>query len=174
LPEFEQLDVPIRIGVVSDTHLVNPERGIPDRVLDLLQGCDLILHAGDINRLWVLDELRQVAPVHAVVGNNDAPELQESLPVERYYKIGPHRIGLLHGHALEGRRPATARNVALDRMRGVVDCVIYGHSHKPEIEHREGMLMINPGSPTQPRWAPAATIAILDVGDLIGARLIEV
>jgi uncharacterized protein len=174
LPEFEQLDVPIRIGVVSDTHLVNPARGIPDRVFDLLRGSDLILHAGDINRLWVLDELRHVAPVHAVAGNNDDPELQELLPMERYYQIGPHRIGLLHGHVLAGRKSATARNVALDRMRGVVDCVIYGHSHKPEIEHREGVLMINPGSPTQPRWAPAATLAILEVGVTIEARLIEV
>lgn len=174
MPEFEQIPTPIRIGVVSDTHLADPKRGMPRRVIEPLRGCDLIFHAGDVNHRWVLDALGEIAPVHAVYGNNDSFELRSSLPRERYYEIGPHRLGLIHGHVVPGSRHMTARSMALDRMRGVVDCVVYGHSHRPEIEQREGLLMVNPGSPTQPRWAPAATLAIIEVGMAIEARLIEV
>lgn len=168
------LTTPIRIGVVSDTHLVRPTRRLPAKVLAHLQECDVIFHAGDVCSEWVIETLSEIAPVHAVYGNNDSWELQERLPRERFYTAGAHRLALIHGHAIEGDKPMTARNVALDRMRGLVDCVIYGHSHRPEIDTREGLLMINPGSPTQPRWAPSATFAVVHIGESIEAQLIDV
>lgn len=174
MPAFERIEVPLRIGVVSDTHLVNPRRGLPPGLVEFLRDSDVIFHAGDVNHRWVLDALGEIAPVHAVHGNNDSYDLQRSLPTERYFDIGGHKLGLIHGHVAPGSRYMTARNVAQDRMRGVVDCVVYGHSHRPEVAHRAGLLMINPGSPTQPRWAPAATLAIVNVDDTIDARLIEI
>ncbi|HUG16282.1 MAG TPA: metallophosphoesterase family protein [Thermomicrobiales bacterium] len=174
MPEFERFDVPLRIGVVSDTHLINAERGISDRVLKLLDGCDLIFHAGDINRQWVLDALQTVAPVRAVYGNNDPIELQLRLAIDRYFQIGPHRMGLIHGHTATHAKRMTARQRAQEGMHGVVDCVVYGHSHQPEIETRDGLLMVNPGSPTAPRWAPFPTLAIIEIGETIDARLIVV
>ncbi len=173
MQEFEILQHPIRIGLVADTHRRNPARGLPQVLLDQFDGCDLIFHAGDITERWVLDELEQIAPVHAVIGNNDSFELLKALPEERHFMSGPHRIGLLHGYSDMAKRATTAKVWTLDRMSGVVDCAVYGHSHQPEIAERDGLLMVNPGSPTDHRWAKGPTCGILDVGEVIRARLIE-
>jgi putative phosphoesterase len=174
LPEFEPLPFPARIGLLADTHLTHPARGLPSAVLDAMATCDVVFHAGDVNRLWVLEALGRCAPVHAVYGNNDAVELLRSLPFERFFQSGPYRIGLIHGHADHAVRRVTARVFAEERMRGVVDCVVYGHSHRPEVAERGGMLMVNPGSPTQPRWAPSATYGLLEVSDTMRAKLVHV
>jgi putative phosphoesterase len=173
LPEFEALENPIRIGLVADTHRRNEQRGLPDRLLIGLASCDLIFHAGDISEKWVLDSLEAVAPVRAVVGNNDSFELLKRLPEERYFVSGSHRIGLLHGFSDGAKRSRTARQWTIERMRGVVDCAVYGHSHQPEIVERDGLLMVNPGSPTDFRWAKGPTYGILEIGEAIRARLIE-
>lgn len=163
----------MRIGLVADTHLVRP-RPLPGPLVDGLAECDLVFHAGDISRVWVLDRLAQIAPVFAVYGNNDDtdPELMRMLPFERYFRSGPHRIGLIHGHHHAGAARVTAREYVFDRMRGVVDWVVYGHSHRPMIEEREGLWMVNPGSPTQPRWAPHPTWGVLQVDGQINARVV--
>lgn len=171
MPEFELHRAPVRIGLVADTHLVNPQRALPAGLVAELERCDLIFHAGDISRAWVLEVLERIAPVRAVEGNNDHdPGLV--LPLERHFLIGPHRIGLIHGHDPAGRARMTAKVFAQERMRGIVDCVVYGHSHRPEVVERDGLLMVNPGSPTDPRWAPRPTFAIMEVADEIRARLI--
>jgi uncharacterized protein len=174
LPEFEILPSPIRIGLVSDTHLNDPRRGLPDAVLSAMSACDVIFHAGDVNRQWVLDALSTIAPVYAVRGNNDAADLQTTLPLERYFQVGAYRVGLIHGHNSGTPRPQTAKVFTFSRMTGVVDCVVYGHSHQPEIATRDGLLMINPGSPTQPRWAPAATYGVLDITETLVPRVMNV
>ena len=173
MPAFETLANPIRIGLVADTHRRNPRRGLPAALLDGLAGCDLIFHAGDISERWVLETLSEVAPVRAVVGNNDSFELVRELPEERFFVSGSHRIGLLHGYSDMATRAVTAKVWTLDRMRWLVDCAVYGHSHQPEITEREGMLMVNPGSPTDFRWAKGPTYGILEIGEVIRARLID-
>lgn len=169
MPEFEQFEIPMRIGIVSDTHRSsrNP-RALPKSLLDGLHGCDLIMHLGDVNAPWVLDVLGEIAPVLAVQGNNDEPQLLERLPWERFLEIGPHRVGMIHGH---GTR-FTARETTLKRMVGLVDCAVYGHSHIPEIVQRDGLLLVNPGSPTQKRYAPRHSYAMMDVGVQIDAELV--
>ncbi len=172
MPEFEVHRAPLRVGLVADTHLVKPTRSLPARLIEGLEGCDLILHAGDISRAWVLEALDRIAPVRAVEGNNDYdPDL--ALPLERFFLIGRRRIGLIHGHDPAGRPRVTAKLFAQERMRGIVDCVVYGHSHRPEIAERDGLLMVNPGSPTDPRWAPRPTYVVMEVRDTIQARLID-
>jgi uncharacterized protein len=169
LPEFEVFDVPLRIGLVSDTHLVNPKRGLPSGLLDGLQGCDLILHAGDIQRTWVLDALREVGPVRAVFGNNDA-ELIGVLPFTLFFQIGSHRIGLIHGWDPQGGGRVTAKVLAQREMHGLVDCVVYGHSHIPEVIERDGLLMVNPGSTMSRPWTPPPGYAIMEVNDSINVE----
>ena len=175
MPAFEVLPFPARIGLVADTHL-SRLRPLPTSLVEGLEGCDVIFHAGDIVQPWVLEMLGQIAPVRAVYGNNDerVPELVRELPFERYFQSGQHHIGLIHGHHHAVGTRSTARQYTLDRMRGLVDWAVYGHSHKPMIEERDGLWMINPGSPTQPRWAPNPTFGILEVADTIHGRILVV
>ncbi|CAN5634646.1 metallophosphoesterase family protein [soil metagenome] len=143
--------------------------GLPDVMLSGLEGCDLILHAGDLNSLDVLRRLGEVAPVVAVSGNNDEPEVLKHLPAERVFNAGRHTIGLMHGHL---PRP-TARQSAVQVMRGKVDCVVYGHSHIPDLSDEGGLLLVNPGSPTQRRSAPHRSYAIMMVDDEIAVEFFQ-
>lgn len=142
---------------------------MPDAMLGGLEGCDLILHAGDLNSLDVLRRLGEVAPVAAVSGNNDEPEVLECLPAERVFNAGRFTIGLMHGH-LPG---PTARQSAVRVMRGRVDCVIYGHSHMPDLADEGGLLLVNPGSPTQRRSAPHRSYAAMTVDDEITVEFFQ-
>ena len=171
MPEFEELPHPVRIGLVADTHRANPKYPLPKQLLEGLEFCDVIFHAGDIVAPWVLDVLREMAPVYAVRGNNDwRPELQ-NLPDTLHFRSGPFKIGLMHGDAEDFR--VTAREYTLRQMRGVVDCAVYGHSHRPEAKDYAGLLLVNPGSPTDPRWAPSRTFGILTIGATIEPRILE-
>jgi putative phosphoesterase len=139
-------------------------------LLDGLEGCDLILHLGDVNASWVLDRLGEIAPVLAVQGNTDEPELKRSRPLERILQVGRWKIGMLHGH---GPPRTTAKQVVRERLLGKVDCAVYGHSHQTDNSEFEGMLMVNPGSPTQPRWAPSRTYGIMRVDAEIEVAILD-
>ncbi len=145
-----RFEPPLTIGLVADTH-VRPRgaRRLPPEVPDLFlrSRVGLILHAGDASTVAVLRTLGQIAPVLAVVGNNDDPELVEALPETIEFGVGRFTFALLHGH--RGGRTARA---AARRYAGRVDCVVYGHSHIPRQEVEEGTLLFNPGSPTDRRW----------------------
>lgn len=168
MPEFETFDAPLTVGLVSDTHLHNQrQQRLPRRLLDGLAGCDLILHGGDVTERWVLDVLAELAPVRAVAGNGD--EALPELPLELLFAFGDFTVGLMHGHEGQG----IARDNAYTRMHGQVDCVVYGHSHRPEIATRFGLLMINPGSPTRRRWEPRHSYGILRVTDRLEPELID-
>ncbi len=120
-----------RIGLISDTHnLVRPE------ALQYLVGCDAIIHAGDICNQAVLDALAQIAPVTAVRGNNDIGEPVASLPTRAKLTIQQVTILVVHDIA----------DVGDDPRREGIDVVVTGHSHKPAISERDGVLFVNPGS----------------------------
>ena len=120
-----------RIGLISDTHnLVRPE------ALRHLEGCDAIVHAGDICEPSVLDVLREIAPLTAVRGNNDTGAWAAALPTHATLTVGSVTILVVHDIAEVGK------HVERDGIRVVVT----GHSHKPLIEDRGGMLFVNPGS----------------------------
>lgn len=155
--EFEP---PLTIGVLADTHIYpHGRRRLPPEVPDLFEraGVGLILHAGDINNRIVLDDLERIAPVLAVVGNNDSADLADRLPERIEFMVGRFRFLLIHGH--QGR---TARAVART-FAGRVDCVIYGHSHIPKIEVQNGTTLFNPGSPTDRRWQPHFGVGLIRV-----------
>ena len=120
-----------RIGLISDTHnLVRPE------ALQYLAGCDAIIHAGDICNQAVLDALAQIAPITAVRGNNDIDDPVASLPTHVKLTVQQVTILVVHDIADVGDNP---------RSEGI-DVVVTGHSHKPAISERDGVLYVNPGS----------------------------
>lgn len=119
---------PLRIGLVSDTHdLLRPE------VLAWLRGSDHIVHAGDICGDAVLAALRELAPLTAVRGNNDRGAWAQALPVASTVRFGTIGVHVVHDRK-ELQLPAGVR------------VVVTGHSHKPLVEEREGVLYVNPGS----------------------------
>lgn len=150
----------MRIGVISDTHIPSRAPGIPAAVLDLFSRVDLILHAGDVSVRAALAELAQVAPVEAVAGNVDDADLVATLPEAFRRELGGVEIGMIHNSgATEGRRSRMQRRFPGCRV------VVFGHSHQPVVEDRDGLLLLNPGSACDPRRAKVPSVAILQVGD---------
>lgn len=143
-------DEPCRIGVIADTHIyTGGRRTIPAGVIRLFERAkpDLLVHLGDANTRHVLEELAEIAPLIAVPGNNDDPELHYMLTETTRFQVGERTFGVLHGHG--GR---TARMEATRRFVGKVDCVLFGHSHQPLIDQVDDTILFNPGSATDRRW----------------------
>ena len=148
-----------RIGVISDTHgLLRPE------AVAALAGVSHIVHAGDVGTPEVLEELRKIAPVTAVRGNNDRGPWAQQLAVSESLRVAGHVIYVLHDIA-ELEIDAAAKGYA---------AVITGHSHKPVIEKRGGVLFLNPGSAGPRRFSLPISVAVLDVhADGVRARIQE-
>jgi len=150
------------VAVVADTHLPRGTRRLPAACADRIAAADLLLHAGDFVTLDVLRELQAIGPPMAGVhGNVDSAELRRLLPSERVVEAGGARIGLLHD--------AGARTGRLERMRRRfaerADVVVFGHSHLPLHEERDGFQIFNPGSPTERRRAPGHSMGLARVDD---------
>jgi putative phosphoesterase len=137
------------LGLISDTHgLVRPE------VFDALDGVELILHAGDVGGRGVLDELRAIAPVHAVYGNCDAPG-EPGLAADVGLNLEGLSIHVSHGHELG--RPTAERLLS----RYGADIIVYGHTHRPLIERAGRRLVINPGAAGPRRFDLKPSVARL-------------
>ncbi|HSK93394.1 MAG TPA: metallophosphoesterase [Candidatus Angelobacter sp.] len=160
-----------RVVLLSDTHLPRFGRVLPDSLTRALDGADRILHAGDLTASFVLELLEGFARTDAVAGNNDPPELLERLGLSRIVEVEGVRIGLTHGHAGPGR--TTAERAWRSFVPGTVDAVAFGHSHQPVAANRDGVWMLNPGSPTDRRRQPAFSFLELDVdGDTLRPQLV--
>ncbi len=147
------------VGVISDTHgLVRPE------ALAALEGSELIIHAGDIGGPEVIEELRRVAPVVAVRGNNDRGEWAEAFAEYEALEVGGKFLYVLHDlNELDINPSAAGFRV-----------VVSGHSHKPLAEERRGVLYLNPGSAGPRRFKLPVTVARLRLdGDDAGAEIIN-
>jgi len=151
--------MPETIGVISDTHgLLRPE------ALTALRGCDRIIHAGDVGTAEVLDGLRMLAPTVAVRGNVDNDALGKKLPRSRVVELEGHEIYVIHILAELTADPASAG----------LSAVVFGHSHKPSIEDREGILYLNPGSAGPRRFRLPVTVARLSVVEgRLQAQIVE-
>ncbi len=149
-----------RVGVISDTHIPRRGRRVPGAALRLFEDVELILHAGDLSSLAVVDQLSAYAPVEAVQGNVELPEVVAALPIKRELVIAGCAIGLVH---ILGDRAHSARNARAEFPSARV--VVFGHSHIPYVEDRDGLLLLNPGSATDRRRQPACTVAILTITD---------
>src|SRR4051794_34237073 len=117
------------IGLISDTHgLLRPE------ALQALKGSDMIVHAGDIGSPEIISRLEQIAPVYAIRGNVDVELWAKKYPATRTVRVAEHEVFLIHNRAELGKELPTA------------SAIVFGHSHKPLIENKAGILFFNPGS----------------------------
>ena len=147
------------VGVISDTHgVMRPE------ALDRLRGSDLIVHCGDVGAPAVLDALRALAPVRAVRGNNDRGPWARELPTSDVIEVGSHVLYVIHDVGDLDLEPAAARFTA----------VLSGHSHRPLVEERGGVLFVNPGSAGPRRFSlPVAVAQLVLSSGRCDARIIE-
>jgi putative phosphoesterase len=134
------------VGLISDTHVPVRARCIPRTVFKIFENVDFIVHAGDLVQLAVIDELEQLAPVLAVHGNMDGPEVSGALPKLNSLKISDWKIGVMHD-------PSTS--FGMGKMREIAkqngfNVFVYGHTHNSSIKWEGKTLFINPGSPTNP------------------------
>lgn len=150
----------MRVGVISDTHIPSRARAIPPAVFEAFRGVCLILHAGDISVRAALDELAALAPVHAVAGNVDEASLTAELPEHVRLDLESLSLGMVHDSG-----PSTGRRERMRRLFPGCRVVVYGHSHLPVVEDRDGLLLVNPGSACDPRRAKVPTVAILEIHD---------
>ncbi|MCL2584637.1 MAG: metallophosphatase family protein [Streptosporangiales bacterium] len=153
----------MKVAVLSDTHAPRRWKKCPPAVAAHLRAVDLILHAGDVCTAGVLDELAQYAPVTAVLGNNDGPDVADwGAPETASLEIEGLRIAMIHDSGA-----AAGRLRRMRRRFGDADLVVFGHSHIPldETDPDDGFRIFNPGSPTDRRRQPQGTIGLLDIAD---------
>jgi putative phosphoesterase len=157
----------VLIAAISDTHIPDKARALPEVLAEQLRRVDLILHAGDLSTAAALDYISTLGPTEAVYGNVDEAYLKTTLPRTRVISAGGFRIGLVHGDGSGGSTAGRAYRAFAD-----VDCIVFGHSHSPSVERLGSVLMVNPGSPTDKRRAPRPSFALIKVGDQLLAEIV--
>jgi len=147
------------VGVISDTHgLLRPE------ALVALAEAEQILHAGDVGDPRILDALREVAPVTAIRGNVDVHGDCSLLPTTEAVELGGRLFYLVH----------SARDLDIDPVAAEVNVVVSGHSHKPGIERKKGVMYLNPGSAGPRRFKLPVSVALVTIGESgVEARIVE-
>jgi putative phosphoesterase len=147
------------IGVISDTHgLLRPE------ALVALAEAEHILHAGDVGDATILDELRKIAPVTAIRGNVDVWGDCAELPATEMVELGGRLFYLVH----------SVHDLDLNPVAAGVAVVVSGHSHKPSVERKQGVMYLNPGSAGPRRFKLPVTVALVVVGEEdVSARIVE-
>ena len=148
-----------RVGLISDTHgLLRPE------AVAFLRGSDVIVHAGDIGDANILSELNAVAPVTAVRGNNDQGPWADAIAESQTLHVGDVSIYVLHDLA----------QLDLDPVAAGVRVVVSGHSHKPAVQTRNGVLYVNPGSAGPRRFSLPIAVAALEIaGRSVKANVVQ-
>ena len=149
------------VGLISDTHIPARARAVPKKVFEVFDGASLILHAGDLTQLSVVDELEQLAPVVAVCGNMYQSEVRERLPKMNSVKVYKWKIGVIHDPGIF---------MGMKRMKTLArendfSVLVFGHTHRPSLKQEEGIIFINPGSTTNPLppFITKPTVALLKI-----------
>ncbi len=140
--------------VLADTHIPRRAKALPEELVPHLEKADLILHAGDLLDPTLLEELALYAPVRAVKGNVDPPEVD--LPETLEFDFGGAKVAMIHD---SGRKEGCRKR--LQRRFPEARVIVFGHSHIPFLEDEDGLLLLNPGSPTDKRRQPRHTFALL-------------
>lgn len=148
------------VGVLSDTHIPGKSKELPAVLINGLTDADLIIHAGDIGRDYVIFELEEIAPVEAVAGNTDDEYIRGRYGLKKVIHVAGCKIGIIHGDGVGSTTLERAR-----RAFGgdAVDCIVFGHSHIPFNEKIDGVLCFNPGSPTDKRRQKQFSYGLLKV-----------
>ena len=181
-----------KIGVISDTHSAGSGRDLPVKILEALKGVDMILHCGDLECLGVLDYLEEVAPLLAVRGYEDPVEEGERLALTtRVVKVEGVSIGMIHDIQWPGPKIQTSpdgadlilpeaggREIMARKFKEPVDIVLYGDTHEEIVTYWDGIMIMNPGSPTYPgkrhKRGALGTLGILEIdGEDAAGRIVE-
>jgi putative phosphoesterase len=145
------------IAVIADTHMPKGSRRLPERCVELLSKADAVIHAGDFTAVAVLREIEGLCPVvHAVKGNVDEVELRRLLPSTLEVRVDGASVAVIHDAG-----PAKGRLARMHAQFPAADAVVFGHSHLPLHEERDGFQIFNPGSPTERRRAPGVSMGLL-------------
>ncbi len=147
------------IGILSDTH-----GHLSQSAIKALMGVSLILHAGDFNTHKTYRQLQEIAPLKGVLGNTDQGKLQRILPISEVVQIGKTNIYMLHDLDEIEIKPEVAG----------IHVVIFGHTHRPKISNKNGVLYINPGSASAPRHGGAPSLIRMTIsGKQIKTELVD-
>jgi len=149
------------VGLISDTHgLLRPE------ALAALAGVERIIHAGDIGGPEILESLRQIAPLEGVRGNNDKGSWARAVPASATLQVGGVWIHVLHD----------IKELDLDPVAAGLQVVVAGHSHKPAVTERDGVLYVNPGSAGPRRFSLPVTVGFLEIAgkSSVSARILKI
>ncbi|AWB46303.1 YfcE family phosphodiesterase [Paenibacillus sp. CAA11] len=152
----------LRIGVVSDTHMPRMAAALPPKLVEAFRNVDLILHLGDWVSLEVYEQLLKLAPVEGIAGNNDGEEIISRFGMKKVLEVEGVKLGLVHGHEPFGRM-STPDKAFQAFASEAVQAVLFGHSHQPYLERREGILLFNPGSPTDKRREAHYSVGLLRI-----------
>ena len=157
----------VQVVVLADTHAPRRWRVCPPRVAEHLRTADRILHAGDVCTASVLAELAEYAPVTAVLGNNDGPDVAEwGAPRTAELELDGLKVSMVHDSGA-----AAGRLTRLRRRFPGADLVVFGHSHIPMDVEESGFRILNPGSPTDRRRQPHGTLAVMTLAEGAVQRL---
>lgn len=159
----------MKVIITGDTHIPGRGSKLPNRLTDACSDADLIIHAGDWSSPAVFDMLSKFAEVIGVYGNVDSAEIRALVPARRLIEIGGLRIGIVHGH---GDKKTTEQRAVEAFANEQVDAIVFGHSHIPVIKYFKGILLLNPGSPTDKRKSPFYSFISLNIGDELRPELI--
>lgn len=156
----------MRIGLISDTHIPEVTNTLPTQLKDVFQDVDLIMHAGDIYTVSVLDELERLAPVIAAEGDDDYPDVHRDPRVKNRHIMSINGVTVWLTHIRPWSWPQRVK---------IPNVLVFGHTHLAKIEEYEGILLVNPGSATFPSYKrQLGTVAILTINSLgVNAHIVQ-
>jgi|ERR1700694_506229 len=152
----------LKIALVSDTHMPHKAKQLPQQLLAAMRSEKVActLHMGDLTTPEVIEIFESVAPFEAVAGNNDTSEVHRRFGRKKIVEFGSFRIGMVHG---DGTKKTTVERSWRAFADDKVDVILFGHSHIPYCQQRDGIWLINPGSPTDKRRSPFFSYGILEL-----------
>lgn len=163
----------IKIGVISDTHISRIDREaelLIETLSDFFRDCQLLIHAGDIVSSAFLEELEKIAPVEAVKGNMDLPEIAGKLPEKKLIEVAGRIIGITHG----GGPPNGIRKRIQVGFELKPDIIVYGHTHEAFKGYEDGIFFFNPGSPNDTRFTSRNSVGIITIDKrMIDAKILR-
>ena len=158
------------IGLISDTHIPDRRMKLPQKLMETFENVDLILHAGDVTSKSVIEELETIAPVIAVEGNMDRVAGDVDLPVSKVIEVEGHKIGIIHGEVYPR---GDTQHLYYSALELGVDILVSGHSHIAQLEKIKEVILVNPGSPTNPRLSDPS-VALMEInGDKIEVEFVK-
>lgn len=161
----------MKIGVISDTHIPEKASVLPAKLCAELEKCDMVIHAGDMVTMEVVQSLKKICPnFKAVCGNMDPAEVRKQFREKEIIRVGKFKIGISHGYGPPDKLLSLMKDFF---KKDNVDLVIFGHSHNPTNEKDGKTIFFNPGSPTDEIFAPYKSFGIIEINGKIEARIVK-